>query len=667
VFFFQACEKDSFLEDADVSQSDINTIGKRSRTSNESHIFNRSDDNPVYEGQTILGEEINNPFSISNISQAHSNLYQNEDASYIHATDRYVKFTPTDIEEVKTLYNSDVELWDYPLHFHIVEEGEYYQELGENEMPTLYAVIPVEDAIPSVNYEVLDEYYFDDSNPILLAESFSITGNEEYMEDFTGIPLSFYQSNRVNHRIPTCPEECKLVAFLDDSVAPAVIAFFCDCPSDNPPIAIPRNECGCPVFVNDQKPAGCIKVEDTQYSTSGDVTTFLPVRRVKVVGRNLFSNIFTTFADDNGCWKVNQIFNGPIWVKIKFEHDRAKFRGKQRGFSINPFALLETIRDRLGVMTGKDFNDIEVNYHLWDNAGSLPHMYWGASTVNNALHEFHDYATADNINTPPLDLDFYLGWKQGFGYATMTNFIGNFPLTNAVTSGFMNSNSAMVVPFVANLPLSYPLVLVVSNFLPDVFVGLAGNFSDDLKRLSYHEIAHASHYDLVGNSFWSTLITATILADFNDGRPHGISTSVNAGHLAVAESWAQFIELLYSHRTYPTNLLTSIFTTYGRILETTHNEVAMHIPIGLYNDLIDARAPNRMEPFCSFLLTDRTLATCVMVADDVTGFSISELFSLLGPGTTNMAIFKTSLESSLLQGSNNTQQQIDNLFADYGL
>jgi hypothetical protein len=454
---------------------------------------------------------------------------------------------------------------------------------------------------------------------------------------------------------------------LDDSVTPAVIAFYCDCQNDDPPVAIPFNDCGCPVFPNDQKPAGCIKVEDTEYSTPGDVTTFLPVRRVKVIGRNLFSNIFTTFADDNGCWKVNQIFNGPIIVSIEFEHDRAKFRGKKRGLSFAPYDLLATITDRLGLLTGKDFNDIEVNYHLWDNPGSLPHMYWGASTVNNALHEFHDYATADNINTPPLDLDFYLGWNQGFGYATMTNFIGNAPLTNAVTSGFMNNNSAMLAPFVANLPITYPLVYIVSTYLPDIFVGIDDNNSDRIKDLAYHEIAHASHYDFVGNSFWSTLITATIMAEVNEGRPHGLSTSVNAGHLAVAESWAQFIELLYSHRTYPTNELTSIFTTYGILLETTHNEVAMHIPIGLYNDLIDARAPNGTEPFCSFLLTDRTFATCVFVADDVTGFSISQLFSLLGPGTTNMSIFKASLESSLLPGSNNTQQQIDNLFGDYGL
>ena len=57
-------------------------------------------------------------------------------------------------------------------------------------------------------------------------------------------------------------------------------------------------------------------------------------------------------------------------------------------------------------------NDIEVNYHRVFEPGSWAHVYWGAATTNNALHEFHDHAAVDNIAAPPLGLDFYLWHGQ---------------------------------------------------------------------------------------------------------------------------------------------------------------------------------------------------------------------------------------------------------------
>lgn len=384
----QSCEKENLLIENESQSAKKNVDQRTGEENNQSHTFNVTDSSENYTGPTILGDEIINPYSVSKIRQAYSNLYADETTNQIQATDKYLKLSPRSIDEVKELYGSELVIFDYPLHYEVIEEGHYYEELAENEMPTLYTVIPVGQALPNVDFEILDEYYFNDSNPLLIAESFSISGHEDLIEEYTGIQLAHFQAGNFNTSLPECGDECELVSFLDDSEHPAVLNFYCDCPNDSRPPLVFFNECGCPRFYNKRKPAGCINVEDTEFSRPGDPTTFLPVRRVKVVGRNFWNNIFTTYADDNGCWKVNEEFSGNIRVQIEFEHERAKFRGKRKGFTINPFVLFKTITDHFGSMSGPYYDDIEVNYHLWSEEGEWPHMYWGAATTNNALMNF---------------------------------------------------------------------------------------------------------------------------------------------------------------------------------------------------------------------------------------------------------------------------------------
>jgi len=100
-------------------------------------------------------------------------------------------------------------------------------------------------------------------------------------------------------------------------------------------------------------------------------------------------------------------------------------------------------------------------------------------------------------------------------------------------------------------------------------------------------------------------------------------------------------------------------------LERTHNEEAMHIPIGLYSDLIDPSVAPNNEPLESFLANSNN--NPIFVTDHVDAFTITNLFSLLDGGTQSMTIYKDRLEVTLLPSTTNTQTEIDNLFFDYGL
>ena len=659
---FQSCEKDK-ITITDSSLSTDERIDQRSLEASESHVYNVTDEtagNQEYT-QTVLGEEIVNPFSVSNLVQAHANLYPEDETISYETTDLYIKFLPASIEEVKELYSSGLVVFDYPLHYELIKEGDYYHDIVIDDPHPFYAIIGVGTELPSIAYEIVDEYHFGKPNPVILAESFRITGNEEDMEEHTGILPRYLEEGLRVMEIPECEEPCEVKAFLDDSVHPPVIAWFCDCPP-SPPVPAPLNECGCPVFQSVRKPAGCIKVQDTQYSTPGDPSTFLPVRRVKVFGKNKFNSSFTTFANDNGCWNYNKEFYGSIDFQIIFEHERAKIRGA-RSNTKNPFNLLKPVKDFLGTVWGPVFNDIEVNYHLWGEQGSWGHMYWGAAHVNNSLHEMHDFAVLDGIAPPPLDLDLYVGWQQTFGYAVMKNFIGTVPFFNAVANGFLNGNGSFISPYLITNTSTFTILGIVDLFMPDVFVGIDFSFSDRLKALSYHEFAHTSHYTVAGSVFWQNLIYGEVVAEFADGDPHGVATSLNAGHISVAESWAGFIGWFYANRTYPPGI-ESIVRDWGQRLERIHNEVAMHIPVGLHNDLIDASPDVGNEPLISCLDDG---SSCFFVTDNVDEFTISELFSLLDAGTISMPIFRTRLETNFLPSTTNTQSQMDALFFDYGL
>ena len=248
------------------------------------------------------------------------------------------------------------------------------------------------------------------------------------------------------------------------------------------------------------------------------------------------------------------------------------------------------------------YNNIEVNYYYDADLvpyGSKSHIRWAASTVNNALHEFHDYAIADGIDTPPDKLNIYLGRNSNSAYALMTKKISPPLVAGAITAGLAISG---VEPELSFAILSWPFLLDIFSvstitllFFPDVHIGLIGEAtSDQLKSLAYHEIAHTSHYSQVGASYWLGLVTAETAAG-----GHGDATSFDSGRIALVESWAEFIAMTYTHREFPTDDVTSINGTWNTRLERTWNEDSNHIPIGLHHDLVDAAVGSEPALVCN--------------------------------------------------------------------
>lgn len=389
-------------------------------------------------------------------------------------------------------------------------------------------------------------------------------------------------------------------------------------------------------------------MEDTEFSTPGTPSTFLPVRRVEVIAYDGWFNIDITHTDDGGCWKINDEYHGNAWFWVKFKNDRCKIRGTGSNWKA-AWQWLTTITDYVGKLPGPTYNNISVNYNMWTSNGSNAHRYWGAATVNNALHEFHDYAAQDGITPPPNGLDIYVGHNQTYGYTLMSTQLALSAAAGAAMAGatFWTgpvSGLIGVIGFGATLA-----------YLPDVYIGINFPRSDRQKSLAYHEIAHASHYAQVGFGYWLQLVTAEIFAN-----GHGNSGSFDAGRIAVCESWADYLGgHLYTHRTYGGS--SSLGITWATRLERTRDESTSHIPVGLYNDMADVG-----EPFFALGITacNQDGTGCTAIPDAVSGFTNAQMFSCLTSSTTTPAGF-ISCASSFAGATGNTPASIATLFASY--
>ena len=111
----------------------------------------------------VLGEKLEDPYSVSNVTKALANLYPTKaDRVDITPTDVYVRFLPKSEEEYQRLVSAGYDLMDHPLDYKIIRDGDYYHdpEIDEEDITWQYAVLPHGTSMPEgIEYEILDDCY----------------------------------------------------------------------------------------------------------------------------------------------------------------------------------------------------------------------------------------------------------------------------------------------------------------------------------------------------------------------------------------------------------------------------------------------------------------------------------------------------------------------------
>ena len=75
---------------------------------------------------TILGTQLTNPYTIANMTAAY-NIWFGTSYRTVPTTDLYVRFEPQNETQLVLLEDSlDLELFDHPLDYEVLQEGDYY-------------------------------------------------------------------------------------------------------------------------------------------------------------------------------------------------------------------------------------------------------------------------------------------------------------------------------------------------------------------------------------------------------------------------------------------------------------------------------------------------------------------------------------------------------------
>jgi hypothetical protein len=139
---------------------------------------------------TILGNQLQgNPYSVPVMQQASDNLYDHSNG--ISVNKLYVRFRPADFSQLSTLEGLDLDFYDYPLEYEILQEGDFYPQPGirPDEIPWYYGVIDISFQPPiGIEYEIIQQVFIPDTSLLLEKEAFRITVNN--FEDSCGIQPS---------------------------------------------------------------------------------------------------------------------------------------------------------------------------------------------------------------------------------------------------------------------------------------------------------------------------------------------------------------------------------------------------------------------------------------------------------------------------------------------
>jgi hypothetical protein len=584
--------------------------------------------------QTILGNQlIGSPYSVTVMRQASQNLYGH--SSGISVNKKYIRFRAADEDQITQLLDLNLELFDYPLTYDVIAEGDYYVHpgVGPDEEPWLYTVVEPSFQPPAgITYEWLADLHVPDQDIWLEEEALRITGN----------PTSD-TCNLAEYRIPPCPYP------LDP-----------DCGGGG------GGGGGTPP-VSTKIPSGKIEVWDSNKDQN------VPVRRVRVVARRWFK-IETVYTNDQGSFQCSKRFRNKVNVFVKFLNTHLRTSGLFANSGLVGGRIqraLWPIKRGIGAFSG-DLTRINHVFVRGDNQARRLHRHWWAAQLMNAYLEFNTMAAGQNIGALPTQkmriILTRLGLISGGGATPMNSH----RVLSGLPSGeyfeyFFAEPASSVGAFYYNALLNGRLFRWIDMGLGYRTFNLWE--SNRVKDLMYHELAHAAHFNKVRDPWWNDLVFAesfTIAANlFGPNNPYGAGADgPHSEIISVGESWAEHVAQVFCDIQYSPvasakikqgNLYLNNFPVAGlsshlnAIEDFSPNRTIdpfRWIPEGIYYDLIDNRNDNNFN--------------VILPIDNAASYTNLQFFNALDTDVKSMPQFRTRFLAE-----NGFNQAVINLFTEY--
>ena len=253
-------------------------------------------------------------------------------------------------------------------------------------------------------------------------------------------------------------------------------------------------------------PEGRITIEDPKFSGGQP----FGVAGVKVVC-NIFVKIASAYTDRDGYYQMGRTFSGNPRYRLVFQNEK--------GFNIG----FNWIIIPASVSTLGKGGPEGLDYHVTrESDGAL----FRRCTVNNAAYDYYSRCTKADLDVapPPGDLRFWI-------------FNG---LTSSSTC--MLHHGAFLEGSLLDRYLGNWLTLI-KLFLPDITIGTKEQDYAGIYSAVQHELAHASHYAQVGNTYWTPYINYVIQSYVTEGgRAYGSGYGQGAGYCEVGEMWGYFLQ-----------------------------------------------------------------------------------------------------------------------------
>ena len=420
----------------------------------------------VGHGMIELGKQLDDPYSVKNITKAIRNLYPTkaprEDVS---PTDRYVRFLPENEDEMDRLVAMGLDLMDHPLDYQIIKDGDYYHDplLSEECITWQYAVVPHDFTLPDgIRCEILDECYI----PTEVTKS---AGG-----------MDWEAIEREAYRI-----------------------------SGNAELLAPDTK------ASGSGPKGRICIKDEDFNGGKP----FGVSGVKIVC-NSFVKFSSAYTDRDGYYQMSRRFSSKVRYRLRFRN--------REGFSIGlNLLLVRASASALGKASGEG-----IDYTVTSSSdGNL----FSRCAVNNAVYDYIQRCSEDDlgIGRPVEDLRIWIFRKLSAGSSPMLHH--GAVLDQEIFAKYLGEYARLI-----------------KVFLPDMTLGLrnADSYAEIYRRCC-HQLAHVSHYASVGNDWWNPYMKYLMLslAESLGETAYGSGDGDGAGHCAVSEMWAYFLqEYLYHDR-----------------------------------------------------------------------------------------------------------------------
>lgn len=585
------------------------------------------------------------------MQQAYKNLYGGS-ASSITENKWYMRFKPANPEQLSQLDSLDIDLFDYPLDYEVLQEGDYYNDgvTPAEEIPWLYTVVNPNFTVPAgIQYQLLQRIHVP-TLANLEAEAFRITGNP--VDDSTcTTALAGIEPN--DDITPQNAQECPVGYHWDFAQERCV-------PGITPPQPSPTRQ-----------PAGTVLVFDNNRNAN------VPVRNIRVIAKN-FLKVEKTFTDNQGRYFINKEFR-KVNILVRTKNNQASIRSLRRA---RLWQMQLPVEVHFGKFRGA-LNNIQHIIGFNQDARSSGARHWAAVSVHNNVQEYYDHAAQLGMGTPPSRIKVLLtNWRLQGASGAAPMFAKRYyrELPEVFVTTFIIGNLNAVVG---------GLNAIVNVLRKEVDVTIGYNLfnrwgadrtavSDEVGEIAFHELAHAAHYNKVGSAWWNDLVNAEINQMlYSSNPPYGTGDAgATSQIIALGESWAYHMGHFLSDRKYAANSSQMFnqgfwyrngdIVSGGTVVAVTGLNAHVNlledfsprrtddrdrwIPQGLYYDLIDNRNDLLQTP------------VQVGINDQVFNYNNQSFFNALDSDVRSMDGFRSRL---LSENGNNQSVGVNEIFTFY--